>query len=417
MLSIEIKEDSSEKLAAIAGKPEKHYLFAAEFNQVVEAINALSENPAFSEFITYLPPEIVGTDFLAPANQQWKIKGISYTNAEAVEHTITLAASGLKKFVLFASNKDNTIEMFDGPESANPQVPSLPTDTLFYAMYLVTDSLVGEEIPPVLGNNYQTKTEKGDAICAPGSFEYIGGTEASYCRIISLTSGILKSISVVSGNTYVNPGKEYTIKNELVTPLTLKHQDSTLTASNYKKFWFANGLDLVLQPGESATVHYSQNRFELVCINRIISQPKRTFVVVTPAFQFINLSSGNWFGKPVFNTSYLTINTDKSTTDHTAITPNTTDFLVPFNCKLKSVSISMGPGVDFSVSIRKSDDYSNLNGQEIYYKATATAGYSEIVSSAITIPFGGGVSIFLKQLGTLTSSTKYGKMTLTFEEA
>lgn len=43
MLEIEVKEDSPEKLAAVAGKPTKNYLFATEFNAMVEAINVVTE--------------------------------------------------------------------------------------------------------------------------------------------------------------------------------------------------------------------------------------------------------------------------------------------------------------------------------------------------------------------------------------
>lgn len=46
MLTIEQKEDSVEKLAAVAGKPTKNYLFAQEFNAVVEKCNELEENKA-----------------------------------------------------------------------------------------------------------------------------------------------------------------------------------------------------------------------------------------------------------------------------------------------------------------------------------------------------------------------------------
>lgn len=45
-LGIEIKEDSAEKLAAIAGKPTKHYLFATEFNAIVEKADELESSKA-----------------------------------------------------------------------------------------------------------------------------------------------------------------------------------------------------------------------------------------------------------------------------------------------------------------------------------------------------------------------------------
>ena len=43
-LDIEIKHDSNEKLAAIAGKPTENYLFAEDVNKIVEAFNNLEEN-------------------------------------------------------------------------------------------------------------------------------------------------------------------------------------------------------------------------------------------------------------------------------------------------------------------------------------------------------------------------------------
>lgn len=41
MLNIETKENSTEKLAAVAGKPTKHFLFAGEINRMASAINSL----------------------------------------------------------------------------------------------------------------------------------------------------------------------------------------------------------------------------------------------------------------------------------------------------------------------------------------------------------------------------------------
>jgi hypothetical protein len=39
-LDVEVKVDSAEKLAAVAGKPTEHYLFAEEVNQIVDAVKA-----------------------------------------------------------------------------------------------------------------------------------------------------------------------------------------------------------------------------------------------------------------------------------------------------------------------------------------------------------------------------------------
>lgn len=209
-----------------------------------------------------------GTVFTGYANSEWNINGLVYLNPADVIHNIPLAVSGKQRWERIVLNTSNSFQRVPGDEvTDNPAMPSVPDDTLEYTFYLVTDSAVGDPTPPIVGSNYQSKGEKADAIYSLGSFEYISGTEASYVRIWNQDTGFLKAISVAAGNTYVYPGKEYTIKNERATALIIKHQDTTIVGSAYKKFWFYNGLDLVLQPGESATFQYSQGRFEMTHFN------------------------------------------------------------------------------------------------------------------------------------------------------
>lgn len=415
MLNIEPKEDSAEKLAAIAGKPTKHYLYAPEFNQLVVAINTLATNAAFSKFTTYINPTVVGGNFTAPANQAWEINAVGYTNPDAVTIPIVLSAAGLKKFVAFYATTNNTFVMISGTESANPMIPTdVPVNSLLYSIILVTDSLIGTPTEPAPGIAYQTKAEKGDSIYSIGPYEYVSANEASRARITFQTTGFLKAIKTWSGNLNLYPGKEYTIKNETGAALTLKNLDTTLTGLDYKKFWFPNAADLVLQNGESAKFVYSNGRFEFNGSNKI---SKRQWTITTAALQFLNFGSGNWFKKPNFNTSNLTISIDTGFTDKASLSIHTVDFVAPFNCYLKEVEIVTAFAVDFSVVIHKSDSFASLNTQEIYYKASANVIISESVSSGVMVKKGGGIALWLKQLGTLTSNTKYGKMTLIFEEA
>ncbi|KGO89728.1 hypothetical protein [Flavobacterium suncheonense] len=415
MLSIELKEDSAEKLAAIAGKPTKHYLFAAELNQMVEAINDLSSNPAFTEFITYLAPELDGTDFSAPANQEWKIKGVNYTNPAAVEHVITLASSGLKKFVLFVANSDNTIEMINGTESANPEVPPVPADTLFYAMYLVTDSLVGEEIPPVLGTNYKTKAENGDAIYSLGSFEYLSGTEASYNRIWSADTGMIKAISVSAGNPNVYPGKKYTIKNELASPLTIKHQDTTLSGSNYKKFWFFSGLDLILQPGESAKFHYSQGRFEFVSSSKLSEKTLQDFYFPISRTSINRSATGNFMAKNSISLSGP-FTSDTGQTNHLLLGPSgaNSHFVAPFKMELKDIFMDWNDTNAFQISIWKTA-FGGGSAVEFFYRSVSgTQSINESnLSTGVTINKNDRISIFISDTG---SGTAWTQIHLKFKE-
>lgn len=356
-----------------------------------------------------------GTVFTGYANSEWNINGLVYLNPEDVIHNIPLAVSGKQRWERIVLNTSNSFQRVPGDEvTDNPAMPSVPDDTLEYTFYLVTDSAVGDPTPPIVGSNYQSKGEKADAIYSLGTFEYIGATEASNCRIQNQTTGFLKSIRTYSGNTNLYPGKDYTVKNETGLPLTLKHQDITLVGLDYKKFWFPTATDFILQNGESANFRYTNGRLELNGFNRL---SKRQWAITTPAFQFLNVGSGNWFKKPTFNTSYLTINQDTGFTDKASLSIHTVDFVAPFNCYLKEVEILTAGSVDFSVVIHKSDNHGTLNEQEIYYKASANTVVSETVSSGVMVKKGGGISIWLKQLGTLTTPTKYGKMTLILEEA
>lgn len=304
MLNIEEKIDSPEKLAAVAGKPTENYLFAPEFNQVVAAVNSLSANSAFSKFITYIPPIVSTGQLVAPVDQEWEINAVNYTNTGAVTIPISLSSSGLKRFDEFYATTGNTFVRVPGSESANPEFPNEnPAHGLRYAVLLVTDSAIGTPTEPATGGNFKTKSENGDAVYSLGPFEYISATEASYCRIQNQTTGFLKAIRTYIGNTNLYPGKEYTVKNETGAALTLKHQDTSLTGTDYKKFWFSEGFDLTLQNGESAEFHYSSGRFELKGTN------KNTSDAFHKVIRFIRMAgglfSGSYINNPVFTDRYI----------------------------------------------------------------------------------------------------------------
>lgn len=73
-LELETKEDSAEKLAAIAGKPSKNYLAAGEFNLVVERINALKTD--LGDLTTKLTIyNNINTNTTAPLNSHLNIIG------------------------------------------------------------------------------------------------------------------------------------------------------------------------------------------------------------------------------------------------------------------------------------------------------------------------------------------------------
>lgn len=150
------------------------------------------------------------------------------------------------------SEKISQLPPYSGPDSPAGYIPISVMGTTYRID------------PSKLSGRYKAKRENEDANFSLGSFEYIEVGEASFCKIITQTTGRLKAIQVSDGNPAVYPGKEYTIKNETGAALVFKSNDPTFAGSTYKKFNLPNGADFILNSGESTVFHYTGDRFEVV---------------------------------------------------------------------------------------------------------------------------------------------------------
>ena len=138
-----------------------------------------------------------------------------------------------------------------------------------------------------------------------------------------------------------------------------------------------------------------------------------------PAFAVTRSSSGLFYrqgtnqDRPIFNTS-------TGVTDHTllgsAIGISTCNFIVPFNCRLKSV-IYQENIANFELSIYKTESLTNpaVDATEIFYEASAGATVEQYALSGTAIDAGNLISTFIK-IDAGTTGTSYARLFLTFEK-
>ena len=138
-----------------------------------------------------------------------------------------------------------------------------------------------------------------------------------------------------------------------------------------------------------------------------------------PAFAVTRSSSGLFYrqgtnqDRPIFSTS-------TAVTDHTllgsAIGISTCNFIVPFNCRLKSV-IYQENIANFELSIYKTESLTNpaVDATEIFYEASAGATIEQYALSGTEIDAGNLISTFIK-IDAGTTGTSYARLFLTFEK-
>lgn len=206
-LLIETKENSPEKLAAIAGKDTKYFFMAEELNDIVEAITVLQEatsnTPLFSKITKPNGFSLVGQTLTINALWEWLLSNIFYTNVAAVVFPdIPLCAEGKKRFVYFVPTVANTFEMISGPEGVIPVAPTLPNEGVYATYLLITDTLIETPANPNPNNTPSLNavtTISGESFNPISVLEYGVSGATLYKNIFSIwryIGGISKFINI-----------------------------------------------------------------------------------------------------------------------------------------------------------------------------------------------------------------------------
>jgi len=121
-----------------------------EVQQIVDAVTALTYDRIVS----------IGTIFLSvntitiPANAQWVITNVNYSNVLPIALNSPFAANGLARKDIIVANKFNSMTLIRGTETAGITIrPNIPIDTVLVTEMDVTDSNIGNILPPNTSTN------------------------------------------------------------------------------------------------------------------------------------------------------------------------------------------------------------------------------------------------------------------------
>jgi hypothetical protein len=238
----------------------------SESLEVQKIIDAVASG-SYDQLLAIGEITLAGNVATIPANAQWKIDEVYYGNIANIVRTIPYCATGLARKDILVANTSNDIVLVKGPETAGITIrPNIPINTVFVTEMDITDNSVGTPTPPVISDAYVPKMESQDFAVNYGATTIIEQINLTDERSsISLTGSATDVKSVQVSGQFVRPGKPHFFKNRTGHNVKLWH----LAGTGNIKYFFPNGLDLIVKNGEVITFNTNANdsgnvRFEYV---------------------------------------------------------------------------------------------------------------------------------------------------------
>lgn len=266
-LGIERKEDSAEKLAAVAGKPTKNYLFAEEVNQIVQEVNNLEAtiNP---DRIISLGTETIDGNEHTYEDYTWQLGGVQINNIGNPSIIVIPSATlGFKRKDISVFTPAGTIERVAGTETDGEVVtsPDVPEGTLYYKSYDIDGDTIGvdPEPPAIDGSIYKKKIENARWESTQSGTDVVIPFQAAGQMHYSVVNSELISVAGFSRTNLTGllyEGIDVLFENQTGNPITLKNMFGGI--SNYVKFNF--GADLVVPNGGKLWMRVRNREFELI---------------------------------------------------------------------------------------------------------------------------------------------------------
>jgi len=227
----------------------------SESLSVQKIIDAVKSN-AYSQIITIGEITLVGNVATIPADAEWKINDIFYSNIADIVITIPLADTGLTRTDILVANTLNNIILIQGLETDGIAVrPNIPINTVLVTEINVTDTVIGNPSTPVIGDAFLTKLEKGNLIYSGtgvvDNFE-LNNTRSCFKFQGSITA--LKSVSFTGTNGIPYNGKEFIVENNQSIPFDIFHNSG---AGDFK-FNFPNEENFTLEPNNRIKFRLTQ---------------------------------------------------------------------------------------------------------------------------------------------------------------
>lgn len=203
----------------------------------------------------------------------WAIGNGNYTNPINVISFIPFTPAGFRRNDIFVFTTDNTVIRVAGPLTAGglPTVaPAIPNNTVYITFVTVTENSISAPAPVINDGLYRKKIEKGEVVMTTDNLTSIILIQQETRYQFNGTQEVLTHFFDQPYNSPLYNGRDHTLTNNQLIPLMIVHNSNAYPGNQLgKKYWLKNGLNLILQPGDSAVWKWSENknRHELVSLN------------------------------------------------------------------------------------------------------------------------------------------------------
>ena len=222
---------------------------------------------------------LVNNSLSVSVGYAWLINGSNYANTIPFNFVIPLATVAKKRIDVFVVNRLNNILRIQGVESVgNPVKPNIPQNTLELTFVLVSDGLISDPNPPIVGDAFIEKSlQEVFAIVESGilnnyvlppnyNFEFQGSLSGAVTQV--------NSFNLISGSSNFQ-GKRLTFKNK---------QISDIIFSNIGFNLVGNG-NVLLKPNESIEFYINDDSgFDQIGIDVLSRHPYNVFKFVQKGF-------------------------------------------------------------------------------------------------------------------------------------
>jgi hypothetical protein len=219
-------------------------------------------------FLKTTPPTKIGSLITINAlDFKWRLNQIEYVNSNNYGTTIENATIGYNRIDIIVATKYSNFVKIQGVESIDTALePPIPEGTLKAAFISVFGDTILDVILPIDGDIFVKKQESQDFIANYGATTVIDKINLIDNRSsISLIGSATDVKSVQLSGEFIRPGKPHFFKNRTGHDVKLWH----LAGTGNIKYFFPNGLDLIVKPNEVIQFNTNANdsgnvRFEYV---------------------------------------------------------------------------------------------------------------------------------------------------------
>jgi len=201
------------------------------------------------DFIKTTPPTKTGSLITINAlDFKWRLDQIEYVNSNNYSTTIENATIGYNRIDIIVATKYSNFVKIQGIESIDTALePPIPEGTLKAAFISVFGDTILDIISPIDGTIFVKKQESQDFIANYGATTVIDQINLIDDRSsISLIGSATDVKSVQLSGEFIRPGKPHFFKNRTGHDVKLWH----LVGTGNIKYFFPNGLDLIVKPNE-----------------------------------------------------------------------------------------------------------------------------------------------------------------------